>query len=57
MGSPDGSLPDIDGVDGRSTNTIEEKFEAMLTRRLAQFEVHFAALALIPMLAQVFTNV
>ena len=27
MGSPNGSLPDLDGVGGRSTSTMEEKFE------------------------------
>ena len=35
---------------------MEEKFEAMLTKRLAQFEVHFAALASIPMLVQGFSR-
>ena len=56
MGSPNGSLPDLEEVGGRSTSTMEEKFEAMLTRRHAQFEVHFAALASIPMLVQGFTR-
>ena len=50
MGSPNGSLPDLEGVGGRSTSTMEGKIEAMLTKRHAQFEVHFAALASIPML-------
>ena len=51
------ALPDLDGVGGRPTSTMEEKFEAMLTRRLAQFEVHFAAaLASIPMLVQGFSR-
>ena len=35
---------------------MEEEFEIMLTRRLAQFEVHFAALASIPMPVQGFSR-
>ena len=35
---------------------MEEKFEAMLNKRLAQIEVHFAALASIPMRVQGFTR-
>ena len=54
LGSPNGSLPDLEGVGGHPTSTMEEKFEARLTERLAQFEVHFAALASIPMLVQGF---
>ena len=50
LGFPNGSLPDLEGVGGHPTSTMEENFEAMLTKRLAQFEVHFAALASIPML-------
>ena len=54
--SPDGSLPDLEGVGSHSTSIMEEKFEVMLTKRLAQFEVHFAALASIPMLVQGFSR-
>ena len=56
LGSPDGSLPDLEGVGGHPACTLEEKFEAMLTKRLAQFEVNFAALASIPMLVQGFSR-
>ena len=35
---------------------MEEKFEAMLTKRFAQFEVHFAILASTPMLVQGFNR-
>ena len=52
MGSPNASLPDLEEVGGRPTSTMEEKFEAMLAKRFAQFEVHFAALASIPVLVQ-----
>ena len=56
MGSLNGSLPEFEGVGGRPTSTMEEKFEVMLTKRFAQFEVHFAALASIPILVQGFTR-
>ena len=56
MGSPNGSLPDLEVVGGHPTSTMEEKFEIMLTKRLAQYEVHFAALASIPMLVQGFSR-
>ena len=56
MGSLNGSLPHLEGVGGHTTSTMEEKFETMLTKRLAQFEVHFAALASIPMLVQGFSR-
>ena len=29
LGSPNGSLPDLEGVGGQPTSTMEEKFEAM----------------------------
>ena len=45
MVSPNGYLPDLDGVSGRPTSTMEKNVEAMLSKRFAQFEVHFAALA------------
>ena len=38
------------------TSVVEEKFEVMVTKRLAQFEVHVAALSSIPMLVQGFTR-
>ena len=56
VGTPNGSLPDLEGVGGRTTSTMWEKFEAMLTKRFAQHEVLFAALASIPMLVQGFTR-
>ena len=31
LGSPDGSLPDLEGVGGHPASTMEEKFVAMLT--------------------------
>ena len=52
MGSPNGSLLDLEGVGGHTTSTMEENFEAMLTKRLAQFEAHSAALASIPTFVQ-----
>ena len=52
MGSPNGSLLDLEGVGGQPSSTMEENFEAMLTKRLAQFEAHSAALASIPTLVQ-----
>ena len=41
---------------GHAANTMEEKFEIMLTKILAQFEVHFGALASIPMIVQRFSR-
>ena len=56
FGSLDGSLPDFERVGARPTHSMEERFEAILARRLSQSEVHFGALASIPMLVQGFTS-
>ena len=56
MGSPNGSLLDLEGVGGHPKSTMDEKIEAMLTKRFAQFEVHFAALASILMLVKGFSR-
>ena len=47
---------DFEGVGRRPTSTMEAKFEAILTKRLAQFQVHFEALVSIPMLVQEFNR-
>ena len=45
FGSPDGSVPDLERVGARSTNSIEERFEAILARKLSQIEASLGALA------------
>ena len=46
----------FEGVGRRPTSTMEAKFEAMPTKRLAQFQVHFEALVSIPMFVQEFNR-
>ena len=56
MDSPSCFLLDFEEVGGRPTSTMEANFEVMLTKRLAHFQIHFAALVSIPMLVQGFTR-
>ena len=56
FGSPNGSVPELERVGGRSTSTMEEKFEAILAKIFSRFEIHLGALASIPMLVQGFTR-
>ena len=44
LGSPNGSLPDLEGVGGHPTNTMEETFEAMLTKKTCPVRGPFADL-------------
>ena len=52
FGSPDGSVPDLERVGARSTSTMEDKIEAILAKRFAQFDINLGALASIPMFVQ-----
>ena len=53
LGSPDGSVPDLDRVGVRSAGSIEERMEAILARKFSQIE---ASLASTPVLVQGFTR-
>ena len=56
FGSPDGSVPDLERVGARSTSTMEDKIEAILAKRFAQFDINLGALASIPMFVQGFSR-
>ena len=55
IGSPDGSVTDLERVGARPASAMEEKFEAF-AKKVDQFDLYLKSLAPIPMLVQGFTR-